>query len=715
MNSGTATCRPSALERPRLLVDDRHLELGLERVVRADLRAEAVLERRDDAAAVRVVLGVRRRDEHDVERQADLVAADLHVALFEHVEQADLDALGEVGQLVDREDAAVGARDEAVVDRQLVGEVAALGDLDRVDLADEVGDRRVGRRELLAEATVAVHPLDRRLVAALGDAACRACDEIGWYGSSLISLPATIGIHSSSRFDERADDARLRLAALAEEDHVVAGEQRVRELRQHGVFVADDAVDERFARRQLAHRVRADLFLDWPRRPAAGAKVSEGCGAASCGRVYVSAFERLHSRTNVPAVDLTGPWSARPGDGDLAKQFADPAFDDTGLEHGRAPPSLAHGGRVRVRGRTVALPSHASTHPAPAAGRRSFLELRRRLLLRRRLARRRLPRRHRGLLRPARVRGHRSAPTRSPITCSRSRSPVPPQRDRTAKRTITGAVRTLGRGRSRVQPRRTWRPMRIAETGRVRIANLRVLCTEALDERGRLTCDGHARRGDGPLDAVMHARHRRPTRARRCSMRSVRSRSRAGENRQSWTLTVDDAPRWWPRSLGAQPLLHAFAVACRGRRRAERRTDRAHGVSRRPRSTTGSSRSTASDCSSRAPTSRRRAWRSPTPPSTRSGATSCSRRTRTSTSCACTRTSPGRSSTTPPTSSACSCGRTSRCSGATHAAYAARRPARRARWSTCSVTTRACSCGARTTRRSPPTANRANRGHAARC
>ena len=95
---------PVGAERPRLLLDDRGLELGVERVVRADLRAEAVLERRDDAAAVRVVLGVRRRHEHEVDRQADLVAADLHVALLEHVEQTDLDALGEVGELVDRED-----------------------------------------------------------------------------------------------------------------------------------------------------------------------------------------------------------------------------------------------------------------------------------------------------------------------------------------------------------------------------------------------------------------------------------------------------------------------------------------------------------------------------------------------------------------------------------------------------------------------------------
>ena len=92
--SGRASCATMAIS----VVD-------VERVVRADLGAEAVLQRRDDAAAVRVVLGVGRRDQHHVERQADLVAADLDVALLEHVEQADLDALGEVGQLVDGEDA----------------------------------------------------------------------------------------------------------------------------------------------------------------------------------------------------------------------------------------------------------------------------------------------------------------------------------------------------------------------------------------------------------------------------------------------------------------------------------------------------------------------------------------------------------------------------------------------------------------------------------
>ena len=123
-------------------------------------RADAVLERRDDPAAVGVVLGVGREDQADVEVEADRVAADLDVAFFQDVEQADLDVGGEVGQLVDGEDAAVGARDQAEVHRRFVGEVAALGVLDQVDLADQVGDGHVGRGELLVVAVVAVDPLD---------------------------------------------------------------------------------------------------------------------------------------------------------------------------------------------------------------------------------------------------------------------------------------------------------------------------------------------------------------------------------------------------------------------------------------------------------------------------------------------------------------------------------------------------------------------------
>ena len=122
MNAGHDDGRHAVLGREAvlLLADDRHLVVERPRVVGPDLRPEPVLERRDDPAARGVVLRVGRGDDVQVERQPDDEAADLDVALLEDVEQADLDPLGEVGQLVDRDDPAVGARDEPVVERQLV-------------------------------------------------------------------------------------------------------------------------------------------------------------------------------------------------------------------------------------------------------------------------------------------------------------------------------------------------------------------------------------------------------------------------------------------------------------------------------------------------------------------------------------------------------------------------------------------------------------------
>jgi hypothetical protein len=100
---------PAAV-RPGLLLRDGHALLDGGRVVRADLAADAVLEGRDDLAARGVVLRVGREHHGHVDGQAHRVAFDLDVAFLEDVEEADLDAPGEVGQLVEGEDAAVRAR-----------------------------------------------------------------------------------------------------------------------------------------------------------------------------------------------------------------------------------------------------------------------------------------------------------------------------------------------------------------------------------------------------------------------------------------------------------------------------------------------------------------------------------------------------------------------------------------------------------------------------
>ena len=226
----------------------------------ADLGAEAVLERGDDAAAVGVVLGVGAGHQQQVERQPQRVAADLDVALLQHVEQRDLDPLGEVGQLVDGEDAAVGARHQAVVDRLRVAERAALGDLDRVDVADRGRRRwcpgwRASRRSARSRCRQATgrsspssaarrrQPGADRRVRVLVDLAA------GDDRRPLVEQP-----------DQGADQPGLALAALAEQHEVVPGEQGALELGQHGVVEADDAGEGGLARAQPGEQVVADLL-----------------------------------------------------------------------------------------------------------------------------------------------------------------------------------------------------------------------------------------------------------------------------------------------------------------------------------------------------------------------------------------------------------------------------------------------------------------------
>ena len=151
----------------RFLLHDRDFVLERLRIMGANLDIEAILKRRDDPSARGVVLGIRARDEDHVDRQANLVAFDLDVFLFHQVEQPHLHFLGQVGQFVDGEDAAIGARDESVMDRFLVGEVAPLGHLDRIDLADQIRHRDVGRRELFGVAALALDPCDLGRVALL--------------------------------------------------------------------------------------------------------------------------------------------------------------------------------------------------------------------------------------------------------------------------------------------------------------------------------------------------------------------------------------------------------------------------------------------------------------------------------------------------------------------------------------------------------------------
>ena len=189
------------------------------------------------------------------------MAPDLDVPLLQHVEQAHLDALGQVGELVDGEHSTVGAGHQAVVDGELIGEVAALGHLDGIDLADEVGDGSVGRGQLLPVALAAMHPGQRGVVALCGD------QVFGVLGHRVVGIVVHLGAgHDGEplveQVEHQADHPGLGLASLAQEDDVVAGQQGGLHLGNDGVFVAPNAGEQVFAGSYAANGVLPDLVFD---------------------------------------------------------------------------------------------------------------------------------------------------------------------------------------------------------------------------------------------------------------------------------------------------------------------------------------------------------------------------------------------------------------------------------------------------------------------
>ena len=249
---------------PRLLSRDRHAVGSRCRVVCPDFRADAVFQRRDDLAS-RVVLWIRGEDEQHVELQADRVPLNLNVAFLQNVEQADLDFPGEVGQLVDGENPAVRPRKQAVMHRQLVGEMQPrVSGLDRIDVAEHVGNRHVGRRELFDVALLARQPHDRHPIAFRRHArAARRAQRREWVVVNLAAWDD--GDPFVEQIDESPQNAALRLAAQPEQDEIVLGENGIDELRDYSFVVPDDAREQLLARLEFPNEILADLYtVFWP-------------------------------------------------------------------------------------------------------------------------------------------------------------------------------------------------------------------------------------------------------------------------------------------------------------------------------------------------------------------------------------------------------------------------------------------------------------------
>jgi len=130
------------------------------------------------------------------------------------------------------------------------------------------------------------------------------------------------------------------------------------------------------------------------------------------------------------------------------------------------------------------------------------------------------------------------------VTCA-------PQGDLTSKRNITGVFQHWDCLDPDWNPGGVWRPVRVTETGAVRISRLRALCRGASPERAvlvlRATLDSDAARTvclESTLGDLEHA---------------AEQPLAAGANEVEWTLTVNRPALWWPRALG-DATLHDLRV-----------------------------------------------------------------------------------------------------------------------------------------------------------
>ena len=133
----------------------------------------------------------------------------------------------------------------------------------------------------------------------------------------------------------------------------------------------------------------------------------------------------------------------------------------------------------------------------------------------------------------------------------------PRQQDRTAKRNLTGVFQHGDCLDPEWNPGGIWRPLRIEETGPVRIASLAVTCVEATTDRAVVE-----------VRAVLDAKQRGAVELRTTvgdprfgTQHAAEHQLAAGENRVTWRVTVNHPLLWWPHALGTQVLQEVTVAA----------------------------------------------------------------------------------------------------------------------------------------------------------
>ena len=125
------------------------------------------------------------------------------------------------------------------------------------------------------------------------------------------------------------------------------------------------------------------------------------------------------------------------------------------------------------------------------------------------------------------------------VTCA-------PPLDKTAKRSFTGVLQHWDAIDPEWNPGGIWRPVRLIETGAVRIERLRCVCMSATSARATLA-----------LRAVLDSPDSRPITLQTTigsAHHSLTQTIAAGSNRVEWQVNIDNPLLWWPKALG-QPML----------------------------------------------------------------------------------------------------------------------------------------------------------------
>ena len=129
-----------------------------------------------------------------------------------------------------------------------------------VDIADHVGDGDVRRGQLFDIAVLAVEPGDGHIVGFFGHqiaaaAADRRVGAVVDFAAGEVRGPFV------EQAGELADEAGFGLPPQSEENKVVARQDGVDHLRNHRIFVSDDAGKERRTALNFADQVLAEFVL----------------------------------------------------------------------------------------------------------------------------------------------------------------------------------------------------------------------------------------------------------------------------------------------------------------------------------------------------------------------------------------------------------------------------------------------------------------------